>query len=103
MSDRSLNLTKDDLVPDAALQATDRDELNHAPVAGVICRLALAVDTKSNIALFGPWGSGKSSIYSMVRRAIQSADPAVAVIDYDAWKFGGNSLHRNFLMGLLHG
>lgn len=93
-------LTKQDLIPDAALENSGGDRLDHAPVARIVSDLARAVHPKSNIALFGPWGSGKSSIYAMMKAEVEAADPSTAVVAYDAWKFGGNSLHRNFLMHL---
>ncbi len=100
MNQQKSMLTKQDLIPDAALKNSGDDRLDHAPVARIVSDLARAVHPKSNIALFGPWGSGKSSIYAMMKAEVEAADPSIRVVAYDAWKFGGNSLHRNFLMHL---
>jgi hypothetical protein len=62
----------------------------------------LGVTTPTNIALFGPWGSGKSSVYNMMKARIaevtgEGPKSQVKVIRYDAWKYAGHSLQRDFL------
>jgi len=87
----------EDVIPDAALESTDRDEFNHQAIAGRVAELALAARTPVNIALFGPWGSGKSSVYRSMRQCIVAANSRTSVVRYDAWKYGGQSLKRNFI------
>lgn len=96
----AVSLTKADLVPDGVLMDASEDALDHAPVAKVVAELAASVETPANIALFGRWGSGKSSIYPMLEQHLVRNDSDVVVVRYDAWKFGGHSLHRNFLTNL---
>lgn len=93
-------LGKADLIPDGVLIDSSADALDHAPVAKVVADLAWSVETPANIALFGPWGSGKSSLYSMLKAHLEAADSGVVTLRYDAWKFGGKSLHRNFLVNV---
>jgi len=94
----ALRLSAEDLVPDQALRRADRDKFNHAAIARRLADLVLAVDTPTNVALFGPWGSGKSSVYELLRRALDDIAPSrVKLIRYDAWKYGGESLQRNFI------
>ncbi|WBQ04446.1 KAP family P-loop NTPase fold protein [Kribbella sp. CA-293567] len=88
-----------DLVPDAVLTRASADALDHDPVAKVVSDLAKHVNSPANIALFGAWGSGKSSMYTMLKSHL-AGDASIVVTRYDAWKFGGHSLHRNFLMDL---
>lgn len=101
-------LSGDDLIPDSALDSEEGDDLEHDAVASVVADLVVNVPTAANIALFGPWGSGKSSLFGMVRSRLdkRAADrdskPRVKFIHYDAWKFGGQSLHRNFLAHVVH-
>lgn len=95
------HLTKSDLVPHSLANATT-DALDHDAVAAVVADLVMSVDAPANIALFGPWGSGKSSLYGMVRDRVErlskrAGNPVTKVVRYDAWKFGGPSLQRNFL------
>lgn len=97
MPDAKPTLSAEDLIPDGALPDSTLDSLDHDAIASVVGNLARTVETPANIALFGPWGSGKSSLYSMIKTCITDADPAVAVVKYDAWKFGGSMLQRNFL------
>jgi hypothetical protein len=87
-------LSAQDLIPDHALVPDDQDAFHHDEIASQVAALAAAVDTPANIALFGPWGSGKSSIYELVRR---HSSEDVVLVRYDAWKFGGSSLRRNFI------
>lgn len=96
-ADDAAVLSKADLIPDAALPDSVRDALKHDAVARVVADLVRKVDTPANVALFGPWGSGKSSLYGMIEERIKKDRQGTALVRYDAWKFGGNSLHRNFL------
>lgn len=87
----------DDLVTDQALQEGAKDEFGHAAIARAVGDLTLSTITPVNIALFGPWGSGKSSFYHLMSRRIDQQDKNVAVVRYDAWKFGGQALKANFI------
>ncbi len=91
------SLTKADLVSDRALRSGDPDRFNHEAIALRVADLVAEAETPVNVALFGPWGSGKSSIFELLRRALDSREPAVALVRYDAWKYGGQSLQRNFI------
>lgn len=101
-------LSGDDLIPDSALDSEAGDDLEHDAVASVVADLVASVPTAANIALFGPWGSGKSSLFGMVRSRLdqratdRGSKPRIRFIHYDAWKFGGQSLHRNFLAHVVH-
>ncbi|MEA2193372.1 MAG: hypothetical protein QOI73_3493 [Solirubrobacteraceae bacterium] len=90
-------LRAEDLIADRALVDGDRDDFNHAAIAHRLADLVTEADTPLNIALFGAWGSGKSSVYELVRRALQQKPGNVALVRYDAWKYGGESLQRNFI------
>jgi energy-coupling factor transporter ATP-binding protein EcfA2 len=89
-------LTGADIIPNGVV-GSDHDRLDHGAIAQVVSDLACSVETPANVALFGPWGSGKSSLYQMVREQIDSKTPGIAMVKYDAWKFGGTMLQRNFL------
>lgn len=87
----------EDLIPDRRLKETNEDKLEHEALARSVAEIALVAETPTNIALFGPWGSGKSSVYSMVESHLQTLKTKTAVVRYDAWKYGGHALKRNFL------
>ncbi len=91
-------LSGSDLIPDRALADGDPDAFNHEAIAGRVAELVVHAPTPANIALFGAWGSGKSSFFELLRRALQEKwGGKVALVRYDAWKFGGESLKRNFI------
>lgn len=87
-----------DLIPDNRLRPDATDLLEHEAIAKSVAEIALTAQTPVNIALFGAWGSGKSSIYTMVKRHLASLTTnKVTVVRYDAWKYGGKELKRNFV------
>jgi hypothetical protein len=90
-------LTAEDLIPDVRLREADADAFRHYAIATQVAELAADAETPVNIALFGPWGSGKSSFFELLRKSLKDRDNGIRVIRYDAWKFGGASLKRNFL------
>lgn len=93
-------LTADDLVPDRALTEDDRDALNYGVIAARVADVVTVGEPPLNVALFGPWGSGKSSFYELLRRDLgdkKRHKKNVALVRYDAWKYGGESLKRNFI------
>jgi hypothetical protein len=100
-------VTIHDLILDRALEGEDRDEFQRAEIAARIAELACSAELPLNIGLFGPWGSGKSSMFLLIEQAMARASAAsrpddasaadVALIRYDAWKYGGHSLRRNFI------
>jgi hypothetical protein len=90
-------LGKDDLVPDAALGENDIDQFDHQAIAQRVAELSCAARPPINIALFGAWGSGKSSVFWTLKDQVKQRDPKAEVVRYDAWKYGGQSLKRNFI------
>lgn len=90
-------LTADDLIPDARLQVASADAFRHHAIAARVADLAVGAGTPLNIALFGPWGSGKSSFFELLRTELEAADMETRLVRYDAWKYGGAALKRNFL------
>lgn len=90
-------LTAEDLIPDVRLREADADAFRHLAIAAQVAELAAVADTPVNIALFGPWGSGKSSFFELLRKSLKDRDKGIRLIRYDAWRFGGASLKRNFL------
>lgn len=86
-----------DLVTDKALEDANGDEFHHAAIAKAVGDLTLSSATPVNIALFGPWGSGKSTFYHLMANRIEQQDRKVVVVSYDAWKYGGRALKTNFI------
>lgn len=91
------SLSSADIVPDAALGSNGADQFEHAAIAGRVADLAANAQLPINIALFGPWGSGKSSFFELLRRKVTERNSKIKVVRYDAWKYGGASLRKNFI------
>jgi hypothetical protein len=89
---------KAELISDHELRYAEDDRLGHQIVAEELCRLVQLVETPSNIALYGPWGSGKSSIGSLLSAHLaRSNDQRIKLIKFDAFKFAETPLRRNFI------
>lgn len=88
-------LSQDDLIPDQALEKAADDRFQHKALARRVSELALQAKPPLNIALFGAWGSGKSSLAGLIRERLNGG--SAAFVYYNAWKFGGTSLRRNFI------
>jgi hypothetical protein len=90
-------LTADDVLEDAALADSEDDRLDHDAIAGRVSELVCAAKPPLNVALYGPFGSGKSGFFTLLREDLKRLDPATRLVRYDAWKYGGRSLKRNFI------
>ncbi len=64
--------------------------------------LIVSIELPTNIALFGSWGSGKSSFAQLLRGCLEAREPRVGLVVYDAWTFEGESLQRNFISACSH-
>jgi hypothetical protein len=96
-------LCREDLLADRALDpADDKDLLNHEALVGQLVRLVEDVPHSVNIALFGPWGSGKSSVGRLLKAKLDEHEasedpPIVRFVRYDAWRYAGISMQRSFI------
>lgn len=66
-----------DLILDAALTEAQQDRFDHEAIAGVVGDLTLNATPPVDIALFGPWGSGKSSFFGLLNQRISESDQSV--------------------------
>ena len=55
------------------------------------------------LGVFGSWGVGKSSIINELCERLRQRSPALKAVTIDVWKYGDNSLRRQFLYDLLDG
>lgn len=53
-----------------------------------------------NIGLFGPWGSGKSSIVHSLKNKFINSD-SVSIFIYNSWKYSEDAFRRSFLLELI--
>lgn len=97
-------LTTEDLIRDEPLASItggeippELDTLNHRAIARRVAELASVSVGQQNIALFGPWGSGKSSFYGLMKQELETFDSSTRVVHFDAWKNAGPGFQANFL------
>ena len=88
-----------DLLDDRELADAEDDRLAHEGIVDQLAALATTVATPSNIALYGPWGSGKSGIANLLRRKIDRHD-GVRFVRFDAFKYADVPLRRNFISAI---
>lgn len=66
------------------------DFLNFTELAEQVATLATNVDLLPiSIGVFGTWGTGKSTVLSLVEQRLQASDPAPIIIKFDAWLYQG--------------
>ena len=92
-----LPLTAADLISNRALRSEDADDFGYSAIAGRVAETILALEPPLTVGLFGPWGSGKTSICELLRRELSAKDPDARLVYYDASTYGGEALKRNFI------
>ncbi|MEX0973173.1 MAG: P-loop NTPase fold protein [Solirubrobacterales bacterium] len=81
------------------IDSDDSDPFGHRDYAAAIVAALDSLPVNFTMGLFGPWGSGKSTILEEVRRRITSDEAAVrsGFVLFDAWRYDGDPLRREFL------
>ncbi|MFF1611397.1 P-loop NTPase fold protein [Amycolatopsis sp. NPDC058278] len=93
---RSGLLGHEDLIEDRELTDAHEDRFEHQRIADQLVELATRVEAPTNIALYGPWGSGKSGIANLVKGRLQGVK-GVRFVRFDAFKYAENPLRRTFV------
>lgn len=90
-----------ELIDDREVAGTDQDQLGHAQVAAQLEGLVRSVKTPTNIALYGPWGSGKSGIANLLKERLEASSgrggQKIKFARFDAFKFAEKPLYRDFI------
>ena len=90
-----------ELIDDREVKDAEGDRLGHEQIANQLADLARSVQTPANVALYGPWGSGKSGIANLLRANIDAGRgwrrPKIRFARFDAFKFAEAPLRRNFV------
>lgn len=80
-------------------QPTETDALDFTPYFETLVDIIQTGNTPLTIGVFGPWGSGKTSLMKMVKKNLPK-DFTVAW--FDAWKYDKEeTLWRAFLLSVL--
>jgi hypothetical protein len=94
------------LVPDSPIGALADDALGHKDVATLLARVLadwLPRAEPLHIALYGPWGAGKSGVISLLKNEISESDAlkeSVLLLSFSLWKFGAENVRRGLLLFL---
>lgn len=86
----------EELIRDREVSAVEEDRLGHESIVEQLEHLIKSVPTPTNIALYGPWGSGKSGIANLLRERVEKLRGA-KFARFDAFKYAENPLRRNFV------
>ncbi len=88
------------LVEDRELERADADRFRHSDLVSQLADLVAQATTPANIALYGPWGSGKSSIAALLSQELKSRSAPARFARYDAFKYAKLPLQRHFIQHL---
>ncbi len=80
------------------IDSDEADPFGHRDYAAAVVSALSAVPSHFTLGLFGPWGSGKSTILAEVRRRIRGDEEVKSeFVLFDAWRYDGDSLRREFI------
>lgn len=99
MSSSAVQYDKNDLIDDKELSRAEDDQLNHLQFARQLADVALCIPDRSNIALYGPWGSGKTGIANLVKDRVEAKNGDLFA-RFDAFKYADKPLMRNFITAI---
>ena len=83
------------LRPDAPADLTAEDSFGHKDYAATLADAARTAEGPFTLGLFGPWGSGKTSVLNAT--GAELANKETAAVIFDAWRYEGDALRREFL------
>ncbi len=75
------------------------DSFHHKTYAETLVKLIESNKPPLSIGLFGPWGTGKSTILNIVCIFLENKD--FICVYFNAWKFAGDSFRRQFLLNAI--
>ncbi len=89
-------VSANELIDDRALESADGDRFRLTDFVQELAQRCRVIPTPANIALYGAWGSGKTSLGNLLQATFKN-DPDVAFGRFDAFKFAEVPLRRHFL------
>lgn len=84
---------------------SDEDSLNFGDFSPVLQEILTGSQTPLTVGIFGPWGSGKTSLLRQLRKQIDApGNPKVRTVWFTAWKYDHmDALWRAFILRVLGG
>ena len=95
--------TSDEYIDDRSIAELAQDEFRHEDVVKELAHLVEQRSGQANIALFAPWGSGKSGISNLLRSELEDKSAKNFYVHFDAFKHRDTSLRRSFLRAVARG
>ncbi len=95
-----ITLTAEELVDDRSLVEEKQDRFGHKDFAAELADMVTTIKAPANIALFAPWGSGKSGLSNLLRKKLEEKPgwgKELKFAHFDAFKFAEAPLRRNFI------
>ena len=89
------------LLEDESLDKDLFEDKTHERIAESLFELVTTKEKGITIGLEGPWGSGKSTVISILRHKLKEKTPDIPLIQFDAWAHEGDPLRRIFLEHLI--
>lgn len=86
---------------DRALEDLSQDQLGHHVYVNALKRIILTCHTPFTIGVLGKWGTGKTSIGTILLKEFSGDDELrnrFKTMLFDVWKYPGDSLRRKFLL-----
>ena len=90
----------DQLVEDREVTASADDRFRHEDVVSQLADLVESAATPSSIALYAPWGAGKSSIHNLLAEELRARQSSSRLVRYDAFRYAKLPLQRHFIRSL---
>ena len=90
-------------IDDRSIADLGQDEFRHEDVVKELAHLIRECDGQANLALFAPWGSGKSGISNLLRGELEDKDMNQRYVHFDAFKHRDTPLRRSFLRAVAKG
>ena len=92
-----MNRDRGEYIEDTVIESSAADRLGHASLAKELANLVANEPTPLHVAVYGPWGSGKSSLGVLLKEAITGRYSKVEFVSFNAWKFAREPLQRQFI------
>ena len=87
---------------DRPITSAAEDKLGRATFANAIAKAIAGWKSKDSlvVALYGPWGTGKSSLKEMALEALRNQKVNMDVLEFNPWQFSGSNLQAPFFRDL---
>ncbi|WP_406656648.1 P-loop NTPase fold protein [Methanolobus sp. ZRKC2] len=97
MSEKKINNYEFNLLADEIVDIDFFEDKTHENVAETLYKLIKKSDSGFTIGIEGSWGSGKSTVVSILKRKMEKEPELFHYFYFDAWAHEGDHLRRIFL------